>query len=139
MTLNFTLNRTRPNGTTAQPVSTEPVTFGSVTDPLGIGSIIPITTPPAQSQIGLTMSFAPTTFWSVSWNTQYDITHSLFESQNIVLQRDLHDWRASFNFTKAPTGNFALYFSVFLMHLPDLKIDYNQTTLQQTPVQPIQP
>ena len=52
--------------------------------------------------------------------------------QQIQLQRDLHDWRASFNFAKSPNGNFALYFSVFLLHLPDLKFDYNQTTLQQT-------
>jgi hypothetical protein len=53
-----------------------------------------------------------------------------------VLQRDLHDWRASFTFTKNTNGNFALYFTVFLINLPDIKFDYNQTTLQQVPIQP---
>jgi hypothetical protein len=46
------------------------------------------------------------------------------------LTRDLHDWRAQFNFVKNANGNYALYFSVFLLSLPDLKFDYNQTTLR---------
>jgi hypothetical protein len=130
----YTLQRFRPNGTTALPVTTDPTRpFGSSNDPLGGGSIIPVTAPPAQSQLGISMNFAPTSFWSVSWNTLYDISHGTFESQNIVLQRDLHDWRAQFTFTKNTNGNFALYFSVFLLNLPDIKFDYNQTTLQQAP------
>ena len=133
--LNYSLQRYRANGTTALPVSTEPGGFG-MNDPLGIGSIIPVVTQPAQSQLGVNMAFAPTAFWSVTWNTQYDISHGTFLQQNVVLQRDLHDWRASFTFTKNTNGNFALYFTVVLVNLPDIKFDYNQTTLQQAPVRP---
>jgi hypothetical protein len=76
------------------------------------------------------MSFAPTTFWSVRWNTQYNITDGRFESHQLQLERDLHDWRAGFNFVRNANGNFALYFNVYLLSLPDIKFDYNQTTLQ---------
>ena len=57
-------------------------------------------------------------------------TPEQFESQQIQLTRDLHEWRAAFNFLKTPNGNFAFYFSVFLTDLPALKFDYNQTTIQ---------
>ncbi len=134
--LNFSYSRQRPTGTTGLPVSTEPGTFGIPTDPFGTGSLLPVPVPPAQSQLGITTSFSPTQFWSVSWTTNYDITRGAFQSHQIHLQRDLHDWRASFDFTKGPNGNFALFFSVFLMNLPDIKFDYNQTTLQQAPIQP---
>ena len=83
-----------------------------------------------QSSIGLSTSFSPTRFWGVSWATQYNATLGQFESQQIQLTRDLHEWRAAFNFQKTPNGNFAFYFSVFLSDLPDLKFDYNQTTIQ---------
>jgi Tat protein translocase TatC len=83
-----------------------------------------------QSSIGLSTSFSPTQFWGVSWSTQYNATLGQFESQQIQLTRDLHEWRAAFNFQKTPNGNFAFYFSVFLSDLPDLKFDYNQTTIQ---------
>ena len=134
--LTYSLQRYRANGTTALPVSTEPTGFGSPNDPFGTGSIIPIAVQPAQSQLGINLAFAPTAFWSVTWNTQYDITNGTFLQQNLVLQRDLHDWRASFTFTKNTNGNFALYFTVFLVNLPDIKFDYNQSTLQQTRIQP---
>jgi hypothetical protein len=32
---------------------------------------------------------------------------------------------------KNPNGNCALYFSIHLIDLPDLKFDYNQTTIQR--------
>ena len=83
-----------------------------------------------QSSIGLNTSFSPTPFWSVTWSTQYNATLGRFESQQVQLTRDLHDWRAQFNFVKNANGNYALYFSVFLLSLPDLKFDYNQTTLR---------
>ena len=44
------------------------------------------------------------------------------------LERDLHKWRARFEFVRNPTGNFALFFSIFLTSLPDIKIDYDQNT-----------
>ncbi|HEX7023901.1 MAG TPA: twin-arginine translocase subunit TatC [Gemmatimonadales bacterium] len=86
--------------------------------------------PVSQSSIGLSTTFSPTRFWGVSWTTQYNATLKQFESQGIQLTRDLHEWRAAFNFQKSPNGNFAFYFSVFLSDLPALKFDYNQTTIQ---------
>lgn len=132
----YMLSRQRATGPTAQPVTTDPTGIGSPLDPIGTLPLVPIIAPPAASSIGLTMSFSPTAFWTVSWNTLYDITKGTFEQQTIQLQRDLHDWRASFNFVKNVNGNFALYFSVFLLNLPDVKFDYNQTTLQQTTLAP---
>ena len=70
------------------------------------------------------------TFWGVTWSTQYNATEGKFESQQISLSRDLHEWRAAFNFTKAPNGNFQFFFSVFLTDFTDIKFDYNQTTIR---------
>lgn len=101
--VNYSLSRTRPApGSEAQTQST--------------------------SNIGFSTSFSPTKFWGVSWSTQYNVTDSQFESQIVRLERDLHDWRAGFNFVKNPNGNFAFYFTIHLVDLPDLKMDYNQTT-----------
>jgi hypothetical protein len=86
---------------------------------------------PTQQSIGFSTSLSPTAFWSLSWSTQYNVTDSRFESQSVRLERDLHDWRAGFNFTKNANGNFALYFSIYLLDLPTIKFDYNQTTLEQ--------
>ncbi|HWA15673.1 MAG TPA: putative LPS assembly protein LptD, partial [Gemmatimonadales bacterium] len=101
---NYSLNRTRPeNGIRSEP----------------------------QQSLGFSTAFAPTPFWTVSWSTQYNITDSRFESQTVRLERVLHEWRAGFNFVKAPNGNFAFYFSVYLSDLPDIKFDYNQTSIER--------
>lgn len=86
---------------------------------------------PDQVSLGLTTSFSPTAFWSVNWSTQYNFSDARFESQIVRLERDLHEWRASFNFLRNPNGNFAFYFNIALLDLPDVKFDYNQTTLQR--------
>lgn len=85
--------------------------------------------PADQISIGLRTDFSPTQFWNVHWETQYNIADGKFESQLVTLQRDLHEWRASFDFQKNVNGNYALYFSIALLDLPDIKFDYNQTTL----------
>jgi hypothetical protein len=87
-------------------------------------------TPPEDQNLGVTTSFSPTPFWSLSWSTQYDITSGTFESHVVRLERDLHEWRAGFNFVKNPSGTFAIYFSIYLTDLPDLKFDYDQTTFE---------
>ncbi len=79
----------------------------------------------------VTTSFSPTPFWSLSWSTQYDITNGSFEDHVIRLERDLHEWRAGFNFVKNANGTFAIYFSIYLTDLPDLKFDYDQTTFEE--------
>mgnify|MGYP006197812363 CR=1 FL=1 len=58
----------------------------------------------------------------------YDIEDEQFASHVVSLQRDMHDWRATFAFTQAANGNFAFYFSIYLTDLPDLKFDYNRSS-----------
>ena len=81
--------------------------------------------------VNLTTNFSPTPFWGLSWSTQYNITDGTFESQVVRLERDLHEWRAGFNFVRNPSGTFAIYFSIYLTDLPDLKFDYDQTTFEE--------
>jgi hypothetical protein len=87
--------------------------------------------PPPQQNLGFSTSFSPTPFWSLSWSSQYNITDTKFESQVVRLERELHEWRAGFNFVRNANGNFAFYFSIYLTDLPDLKFDYNQTTFER--------
>ena len=49
----------------------------------------------------------------------------------VRLERELHDWRAGFNFVRNANGNFAFYFSIYLVDLPELKFDYNQATFER--------
>ena len=72
-----------------------------------------------------------TPFWGLSWSTQYSITEGTFESHVVRLERDLHEWRAGFNFVRNASGTFAIYFSIYLTDLPDLKFDYDQTTFEE--------
>lgn len=124
-TVSYSLQRTRPNATGPATNPLDPDDpFGGLPLPAPIFS-------GDRSSISLNMAFAPTTFWSVRWSTQYNITDARFESHQLQLERDLHDWRAGFNFVRNANGNFALYFNIYLLSLPDLKFDYNQTTLQQ--------
>ena len=83
------------------------------------------------SSIGLNTRFSPTRYWGVTWSTQYNTAQHAFESQDLQLARDLHEWRAAFNFRKLPNGNFSFFFSVFLMDLPDINYKYNQTTIKR--------
>jgi hypothetical protein len=84
-----------------------------------------------QQNLGFSTGFTPTPFWTLSWSSQYNITDSKFESQVVRLERELHEWRAGFNFVRNANGNFAFYFSIYLTDLPDLKFDYDQTTFEQ--------
>lgn len=112
--LTLTVNRPRP---TATP------------NPLG-GSSAPAR---GSENLAIQTGFSPTPFWTVSWTSQYNITANRFESQIVSLTRDLHDWRASFQFLQNANGNFAFYFMISLTDLPAVKFDYNQTTLQPEP------
>ena len=88
-----------------------------------------VTETPDQISLGFSTSFSPTPFWGVQWRSNYNFVDGSFEDQQVILDRDLHEWRASFTFEKNVNGNFALYFSIALLDLPDIKFDYNQTTL----------
>jgi Tat protein translocase TatC len=84
-----------------------------------------------RQNLGFSTSFSPTPYWTVSWSTQYNITDGTFESQTVRLERWLHEWRAGFNFVRNPNGNFAFFFSVYLSDLPEIKFDYNQTSIER--------
>ncbi len=89
------------------------------------------TTETSNRTMGLTMGFSPTVNWSVSWSTQYNITTGDFGQHVLRFDRDLHRWRATFAFTKAPNGNFAFNFFVTLTDEPELKLQYDQRTVKR--------
>jgi hypothetical protein len=74
------------------------------------------------------MTFHLTPKWAGSWGTNYDFQAHKFGSQQVSLQRELHDWRAIFAFTQAPNGNFAFSFFIALKAEPDLKFNYDKQT-----------
>lgn len=84
---------------------------------------------PTQSSITFASRLQPTTYWGLSWETSYNATDKRFEYHRLRLERDLHEWRAGFNFIRNANGNFSLFFSIYLTDLPDLKADYNQSTI----------
>lgn len=86
----------------------------------------------AQQNLSFATVFAPSPLWAVSWQTQYNVTDRKFESHVVRLERDLHDWRAAFNFVRNANGNVAAYFSIYLTDVPELKLDFNQSTLSQS-------
>lgn len=91
---------------------------------------------PSRETIQSQMNFNITPTWSASWGTNYDFQAKAFASHTVSLQRDLHDWRSTFAFTKAPNGNFAFSFFIALKAQPDLKFDYDkQTYRRSTPQQ----
>ncbi len=81
--------------------------------------------------LGLSFAFDPTRNWSLSWSTQYNLTTKQFGQHVVRLERDLHRWRATFQFLKSPNGNFAFNFFISLLDQPDIKLQYDQQTLTQ--------
>lgn len=92
---------------------------------------------PAQATLRASTSFSLTPKWAMAWTTGYDFERHEFSDQNVSLQRDMHDWRALFGFTRAPNGNFAFNFYIALKAEPDLKFDYNRSTAR--PIQSSSP
>lgn len=88
----------------------------------------PVTT--ASSMLSGQMSFSPTAHWLVSWQTAYDFAAGQFSDHIVRLDRDLHDWRATFAFVKSPNGNFSFNFNIVLIPEPDLKVGYDQRTIR---------
>ena len=83
--------------------------------------------PPRQNLDG-SLNFHLTPKWGGTWSTNYDFQAHKFGSQQVTLQRDLHDWKAIFGFTQAPNGNFAFTFFIALNAEPDLKFNYDKST-----------
>ncbi len=80
--------------------------------------------------ISASMSFAPTQNWTAQWSTSYDVEAGRFNDQRVRLQRDLHEWQASFGFFQTPTGNWSFTFEISLRANQDLHFDYEQRSLQ---------
>jgi lipopolysaccharide assembly outer membrane protein LptD (OstA) len=147
---NFSSNHQRPptgNGivieqditTQCAPLQANPIVYQQCLQQAATGAsnVVPITngivgapfvrmqpTDNLQSQ----MTFHLTPKWSGNWGTNYDFQAHKFGSQQVSLQRDLHDWRAIFAFTQAPNGNFAFSFFIALKAEPDLKFNYDKST-----------
>ena len=94
----------------------------------GLGSPI-ILSPPLRS-LQVQTSFNLTPKWAAQYSTTYDAVRGQFAAQTVSLQRELHDWRANFNFTQSPNGNFAFSFFIALKAQPDLKFDFNQQSFR---------
>ncbi len=85
---------------------------------------------PATTNVTSDIAFNLTPHWGAHWNTSYDLEHHAFASQNVQLQRELHDWQALFGYTQSPNGNFAFTFTIRLKADPDIKLDYNRATVR---------
>ena len=105
-----------------------PTTASPITNPLSGGVFVRV--PPTQT-IQSNTSFHITPMWSAQWQTTYDFVHNAFASQQINLQRELHDWRAIFSYSSSPNGNS--YFSVSIANkaIPELNFPYHRSTYRQ--------
>ena len=83
---------------------------------------------PDTQTLNSSVSFQLTPLWAMAWSTVYDIEDAQFASHVVSLQRDMHDWRATFAFNQASNGNFAFSFFIALKAEPDLKFDYNRSS-----------
>jgi hypothetical protein len=83
---------------------------------------------PALATLRGNLAFNLTPKWAMRWTTGYDFQRHEFSDQELVLQRDMHDWRANLAFSRAPTGNFMFSFYISLKAEPDLKFDFRRST-----------
>src|SRR5207244_4444925 len=85
---------------------------------------------PPQTNLSGNLNFELTQHWAAAWQTSYDFERHEFAAHVVSLQRDLHDWRAIFAFTKSPNGNFAFNFFIALKAEQDLKFDYSKASIR---------
>lgn len=88
----------------------------------------PVFFAPPQRSMNVNAAFAITQKWTAQWTTTYDLVRSRFASNQVNLQRELHDWRANFSVVQSPNGNFGFTFFISLKAEPDLKFNYNRQT-----------
>ena len=103
---------------------------GLTTGQSAIGA--PVFISPATQNVTSALTFSITQNWSAQWSTQYDVERNRFASQQVGLQRQLHDWNAVFAFTQAPNGNFSFNFFIALKAQPELKFNYDRQTYRQS-------
>jgi hypothetical protein len=104
---------------------------GQENNNLFVGAGSPILINPPVRSLQIQTSFNLTPKWATQWSTTYDAVRGQFAAQTVSLQRELHDWRAIFNFTQAPNGNFAFSFFIALKSQPDLKFNFDQQTFRR--------
>lgn len=105
-----------------------PSLFGGVTLPVQTTPGGAVYTPPPVTSLASQVGFNLTPKWTTQWQTSYDFEKKDFASHIVSLQRDLHDWRATFSFTQAPNGAFSFSFFIALKAEPDIKFDYRKNT-----------
>jgi lipopolysaccharide assembly outer membrane protein LptD (OstA) len=102
---------------------------GNNDDPIGGGVFVRV---PPRETLSAQSSFRITPKWSASWTTLYDVVNHAFASNQVTLQRDLHDWLAIFTFSQSPNGNSYFSFMIGNKAQPDLKFNYDKPTYRQT-------
>jgi hypothetical protein len=129
--------RTKCAGLISNPFVYDQCILTQSTQPVGavpIGRLTaggPFIRTPGQEYLTSQMGFHITPKWSAQWGTTYDFTGHQFSSQQVTLQRQLHDWRSIFAFTRGPNGNFAFNFFIALNAEPDIKFNYDKATYRQ--------
>jgi hypothetical protein len=89
----------------------------------------PVFVTPPVTNLQFQYSFNLTPKWAAMWSSSYDAEKQLFAAQVVSLQRDMHDWRATFSFTQAPNGNASFSFFIALKAEPEIKFNYDRNTL----------
>ena len=112
---------------------TDPFAGGAEGGPWNLSLRYSLIRPPSQGgfesqTVDGTLTFHPTPGWAVRWTTQYNFTSAEFGQQLITFDRELHRWRASFQFARSPNGNVIFSVGVHLTDAPELKGDYKQQT-----------
>ena len=110
------------NATLSPPAGFEPEGQTTVGGPVYLR-------PPSENLSG-NLSFGLTPNWSASMTGQYDVVRSDFGSLQLGLQRELHDWTATFSFTRVPNGNFTFNFFIALKASPEIKFNYDRRTVR---------
>ena len=100
-------------------------------DPIGGGVFVRV---PPRETINAQTSFHITQKWSAGWSTMYDLVNHGFASNQVSLQRDLHDWLAIFSFSQSPNGNSYFGFMIGNKAQPDLKFNYDKASYRQQDV-----
>lgn len=108
----------------ANPQNLPPTTQSQYTSP---GGVLYVTS--ALSNLQFQYGFNLTEKWAAQWSSSYDFERNEFASHVISFQRDMHDWRATFSYTQAPTGNASFSFFISLKAEPELKFNYDRATL----------
>lgn len=78
-----------------------------------------------------TISFSPTTNFSINYSLYYDIEKKSLNFHRLIITRELHCWEA--NISWVPSGmNEGYYFLVNIKDLPDIKIEKRRGTTRQS-------